>query len=116
MSETMQQSQGAALATEKPIIELIGISKRFEKKLDFIGKLAQKLGAPIREEIVHAVDNVNLTIGQDLPTSKYTTASDKDPFYLNYGGYFKGDMDEVRFYNTVLSSTQITSIYNAEKP
>ena len=63
-----------------------------------------------------AVDNVNLTIGQDLPTSKYTTASDKDPFYLNYGGYFKGDMDEVRFYNTVLSSTQITSIYNAEKP
>jgi len=62
MSETMQQSQGAALATEKPIIELIGISKRFEKKLDFIGKLAQKLGAPIREEIVHAVDNVNLTI------------------------------------------------------
>ena len=52
MSETM----------EKPIIELIGISKRFEKRLDFIGKLAQKLGAPIREEIVHAVDNVNLSI------------------------------------------------------
>ena len=63
-----------------------------------------------------AVQNVNLTIGQDLPTSVYTTASDKDPFYLNYGGYFKGDMDDIRMYNTVLSTTQITSIYNAEKP
>jgi oligopeptide/dipeptide ABC transporter ATP-binding protein len=62
MSATMQQSQGTAHVAEHPIIELIGISKRFEKKLDFIGKLAQKLGAPIREEIVHAVDNVNLTI------------------------------------------------------
>ncbi|MDB5378935.1 MAG: transporter ATP-binding protein [Rubritepida sp.] len=62
MSATMQQSQGTAHVPERPIIELIGITKRFEKKLDFIGKLAQKLGAPIREEIVHAVDNVNLSI------------------------------------------------------
>jgi oligopeptide/dipeptide ABC transporter ATP-binding protein len=62
MSAAMEQSQGMAPTVEKPIIELIGISKRFEKKLDFIGKLAQKLGAPIREEIVHAVDNVNLSI------------------------------------------------------
>jgi peptide/nickel transport system ATP-binding protein len=49
-------------AMEQPIIELVGISKRFEKKLDAIGKLAQKLGAPVREETVHAVDNVNLSI------------------------------------------------------
>jgi hypothetical protein len=63
-----------------------------------------------------AVSNVNLTIGQDLPTSIYTTTSDKDPFYVNYGGYFRGDMDEVRMYNTVLTSTQIKSIYTAEAP
>ncbi|WP_424814199.1 ABC transporter ATP-binding protein [Roseococcus sp. YIM B11640] len=62
MSAAMKQTQGAAPAHEAPIIELIGISKRFEKKLDFVGKLAQKLGAPVREETVHAVDNVNLTI------------------------------------------------------
>ena len=47
---------------EKPIIELRGITKRFEKKLDFAGKIAQRLGAPIREEIVHAVDGVNIAI------------------------------------------------------
>ena len=62
-----------------------------------------------------AVTNTNLTIGQDLPTSKYTL-SDKDPNYLNWGGFFKGDMDDVRMYNAVLTSTQVTSIYNAEKP
>jgi peptide/nickel transport system ATP-binding protein len=47
---------------EQPIIELRGITKRFEKKLDFAGKIAKRLGAPIREEIVHAVDGVNLSI------------------------------------------------------
>ena len=48
--------------SEQPIIELRGITKRFEKKLDFAGKLAKRLGAPVREEIVHAVDGVNLSI------------------------------------------------------
>ena len=45
-----------------PMVELRGISRRFEKKLDFAGRIAQRLGAPVREETVHAVDNVDLTI------------------------------------------------------
>jgi peptide/nickel transport system ATP-binding protein len=49
-------------ASETPLLELRGISRRFEKKLDFAGKLARMLGAPLREETVHAVDNVNLSI------------------------------------------------------
>lgn len=57
---------------------------------------------------------INLTIGQDLPTDKYT-ATEGD-FYVNWGGYFKGAMDEVRIYNTVLTGTQVTSLYNIEKP
>jgi len=48
--------------SDVPIIELRGITKRFEKKLDIAGKIAQRLGAPIREEIVHAVDGVSLAI------------------------------------------------------
>jgi peptide/nickel transport system ATP-binding protein len=47
---------------EQPIIELRGITKRFEKKLDIAGKIAKRLGAPLRDETVHAVDGVNLTI------------------------------------------------------
>ena len=53
----MSVSEGQA-----PILELRGISKRFVKKLDMAGIIAQKLGAKIREEVVHAVDGVNLTI------------------------------------------------------
>ncbi|MXP62832.1 ABC transporter ATP-binding protein [Roseomonas sp. M0104] len=47
-----------------PIIELKGVSKRFSKKLDFAGKLAQKLGVPVKEETVHAVDEVSLTVNK----------------------------------------------------
>ena len=47
---------------QSPILELRGISKRFVKKLDMAGIIAQKLGANIREEVVHAVDGVDLTI------------------------------------------------------
>ena len=45
-----------------PIVELRNISKRFVKRLDFAGRLAQKLGANVQEEVVHAVDSVSLSI------------------------------------------------------
>ena len=38
-----------------PMLELRDITRRFEKKLDFAGRIAQRLGAPVREEVVHAV-------------------------------------------------------------
>ena len=46
----------------EPIVEIRGVSKRFTKRLDVAGKIAQKLGASVREETVHAVDNVSLNI------------------------------------------------------
>lgn len=58
---------------------------------------------------------VNLTIGQDLPTSTYSTSEDS-PYFVDWGGYFKGSMDEVRIYNKILTATQIASIYDVEKP
>ncbi|WP_137126915.1 ABC transporter ATP-binding protein [Roseomonas sp. HF4] len=51
-----------ALDAGSPMVELRGISRRFEKKLDFAGRIAKRLGAPVREEVVHAVDGVDLTI------------------------------------------------------
>ncbi len=48
--------------TEVPMIELKGVSRRFSKKLDIAAKLARKLGADVREEIVHAVDGVDLRV------------------------------------------------------
>ena len=44
------------------MIELRGVSKRFVKRLDLAGKIAERLGADIHEEVVHAVDNVSLSV------------------------------------------------------
>lgn len=51
-------------ANKPPIVRLQNVSKCFVKSLDFAGKIAQKLGVNIREEMVHAVDNVSLSIAQ----------------------------------------------------
>jgi peptide/nickel transport system ATP-binding protein len=50
------------MSSSTPIIELKGVSKRFSKKLDFAGKMLAKLGAPVKDETVHAVDGVDLTV------------------------------------------------------
>ncbi|MBO1075975.1 ABC transporter ATP-binding protein [Roseomonas marmotae] len=52
------------MSSETPIIELKGVAKRFSKKLDFAGKLLQRLGAPVKEETVHAVDGVDLIVNK----------------------------------------------------
>ena len=52
----------SAVGTDVPILELRSISKRFVKKLDVAGRIARKLGSSIREEVVHAVDGVDLAI------------------------------------------------------
>ncbi len=44
------------------MLEVRDLSKKFVKKLDLAGKIAQKLGSNIREEVVHAVDGVSLVI------------------------------------------------------
>ncbi|BBK37657.1 ABC transporter ATP-binding protein [Allostella sp. ATCC 35155] len=48
--------------TGQPIIELRGVSKRFSKPLDVAAKVANLLGAGLREEVVRAVEKVDLTV------------------------------------------------------
>ena len=48
--------------TETPMVELKGVSRRFAKTLDIAAKLARRLGADVKEEVVHAVDGVDLRI------------------------------------------------------
>jgi Concanavalin A-like lectin/glucanases superfamily len=58
---------------------------------------------------------VNLIFGQDLPSDGYSL-NEADPNYLNWGGFYIGTLDEVRIYKSVLSASQVTSIYDVEKP
>ncbi|MFY0611090.1 MAG: ABC transporter ATP-binding protein [Hyphomicrobiaceae bacterium] len=53
-----------SLTNEGPIIEARGITKNFVKKLDLAGRIASRLGSDLRDETVHAVDNVDLTVAQ----------------------------------------------------
>ncbi len=45
-----------------PLIELAGVSKRFVKPLDTAARIGNLLGASVKEEIVRAVDRVDLAI------------------------------------------------------
>ena len=49
-------------AAAPPLLELRGISRRFEKRLDFAGRIARRLGARVAETTVHALDGVDLAI------------------------------------------------------
>ena len=49
-------------STSVPLLELREASKRFVKRLDLAGRAARLLGSPLEEEVVHAVDRVNLAV------------------------------------------------------
>ena len=50
--------------TDTPLLELRRVSKRFVKHLDVAAKIAQRLGADVREEVVHAVDDVSFSVAE----------------------------------------------------
>ena len=52
----------AAPSQDVPLIALCDASRRFVKTLDLAGRIGQRLGARIREEVVHAVDRVDLAV------------------------------------------------------
>ena len=47
-----------------PIIETRDLSKRFVKRLDLAARIAGSLGADVREEVVRAVDRVDMTVAE----------------------------------------------------
>jgi len=51
-------------AAAAPLLELRGVSKRFVRRLDLAGRLARRLGSRVAETAVHALDNVDMRIGE----------------------------------------------------
>ncbi len=52
------------MSGEAPIVETRELSKRFVRALDVAGKIAERLGVDVHEEVVHAVDGVDLTVAK----------------------------------------------------
>ena len=61
-SSTVSKGARAAGDAGAPLVELRGVSKRFVKALDLAARIGNKLGAHVREEVVHAVDRVDLGV------------------------------------------------------
>ncbi|HEY0175309.1 MAG TPA: LamG domain-containing protein [Pedobacter sp.] len=59
---------------------------------------------------------VNLAIGQQLPKSAFNFTDNSNPSYFSNGAFFKGALDDIRYYNKVLTAAEVTKIYNNEKP
>ncbi len=62
--DAMLEPLAASASQSAPIIALEGVSKRFVKPLDAAEKVANLFGAGVREQIVRAVDDVNLTVAE----------------------------------------------------
>ena len=52
----------SARADNTPMLEARAVTKRFVKPLDFAAKIVRRFGADIREEVVQAVDGVDLNV------------------------------------------------------
>ncbi|MBI4183584.1 MAG: ABC transporter ATP-binding protein [Proteobacteria bacterium] len=57
-------SRGGAAVRTAPLVELKGLSKRFVKPLDLAGRIARLTGAGVRDEVVQAVDAVDLAVDE----------------------------------------------------
>ncbi len=59
---------------------------------------------------------VDLSIGSDLPNKAYLFDSNGTDgnLYVEWGGYWTGDLDDIMIYNVALTATQITQIYNQQ--
>jgi peptide/nickel transport system ATP-binding protein len=61
---TAAASPRSVTGAQPALIELNGVSKRFVKPLDVAARIGNAFGAGTAEEVVHAVDNVDLRIAE----------------------------------------------------
>ena len=110
---------------ESPTLDLakwyhVAVSYKSGEMVFYLNGTPVKTWTDVSGDPYGVKSNINLTIGQDLPTSAYQINekddADGNNFNGPWGGFFTGDLDELRMYNVVLSGTQVRSIYNAEKP
>lgn len=57
-----------------------------------------------------------VAIGNELPKSAYNFTDPNSPNAYYGGNYFIGALDDIHLYNTVLSDTEVKSLYTMESP
>lgn len=70
---------------------------------------------PVPGTALTLLSPIDFVIGQDLPTDKYVTVDDgTGRFFVNWGGFFTGDMDDVMFFNAALTAQQVKSVFTRQ--
>ena len=70
--------------------------------------------------LAHTIKQINpgvdLSIGSDLPNAayKYDSNGADGNYFIGYGGYWTGDMDDIMIYNTALTATQVMQLYTQQ--
>lgn len=81
----------------------------------YVDGVAVKTWTNLRGAIKVFTPTVDLSIGTDLPNSAYTATDDgTGRYYVAWGGYWTGDLDDIMIYNVALTGPQITQIYNQQ--
>ena len=81
----------------------------------YVDGVAVKTWTNLRGAIKVFTPTEDLSIGTDLPNSAYTATDDgTGRYYVAWGGYWTGDMDDIMIYNVALTGPQITQIYNQQ--
>ena len=66
--------------------------------------------------LVSLADAVPVSIGNELPEGTYNLVNSSSPYAFYGASYFIGSIDDIRFYNTVLSDAEVQSIHTQEAP
>src|SRR4029078_1852869 len=87
-----------------PIIELAGLTKRFVQKVDIAGRIANLLGATIRETVVQAVTEVDLAVGEgEVLGLVGDSACGKSTLGRMVAGILEPSAGEIRFRGTAVA-------------
>ena len=66
--------------------------------------------------LVSLSDPVPVSIGNELPEGTYDVVNSSSQYAFYGASYFIGSIDDIRFYNTVLSDAEVQSIHTQEAP
>lgn len=80
----------------------------------YINGVLTKTWTDVTGTLVAPSPAMNLTIGNEMPESAYNITDTNDPNYYWGCDAFFGSIDDLRFYNTQLTDSQILSIYTIE--
>ena len=87
------------------LLEVRDLSKRFVKSLDLAGRIARRLGADVREEVVHAVDQASFAIAQgEVVGLVGESGCGKSTVGRMIAGILEPSAGEVRFRGAALST------------